>query len=151
MKPNMPTPERIFETMNAHQRTQALGAAIDLDLFTAIGEGATTPETLGAKLRAAERGIRILCDYLVVIGLLEKDGGQYSLAPDAAIFLDKRSPAYMGTAAGFLMGHPLKDAFRDVAGAVRNGGTILNGQGTVEPNNPIWVDFARSMAPLVRP
>jgi 2-polyprenyl-3-methyl-5-hydroxy-6-metoxy-1,4-benzoquinol methylase len=151
MNPSMPTPERIFETMNAHQRTQALGAAIDLDVFTAIGEGATTPRALGAKLHAAERGIRVLCDYLVVIGLLEKHDGRYSLAPDTAVFLDKRSPAYMGTAAGFLMGHQLKDAFRDVAGSVRNGGTTLDGQGTVEPNNPIWVDFARSMAPLVRP
>jgi ubiquinone/menaquinone biosynthesis C-methylase UbiE len=151
METDMPTPERIFETMNAHQRTQALGAAIDLDLFTAIGEGATTPKALGARLQAAERGIRILCDYLVVIGLLSKEDGQYSLAPDAAVFLDKRSPAYMGTAAGFLMGDGLKSAFRDVAGAVRNGGTVLEGQGTVEPNNPLWVDFARGMAPLVRP
>jgi ubiquinone/menaquinone biosynthesis C-methylase UbiE len=151
MNPNMPTPERIFETMNAHQRTQALGAAIELDLFTAIGEGATTAKALGAKLDSAERGVRILCDYLVVIGLLAKDDGQYSLAPDAAVFLDRRSPAYMGTAARFLNSAGLKEAFRDVAGAVRNGGTVLDGQGTVEPNNPIWVEFARGMAPLVRP
>ncbi len=52
----MPTPERIFETMNAFQRTQALGAAIDLDLFSAIGEGVTTAKSLGERLGAAERG-----------------------------------------------------------------------------------------------
>ena len=35
-----PTPERIFDTLNAYQRTAALRGAIDLDLFTAIDEGA---------------------------------------------------------------------------------------------------------------
>ncbi len=151
MNPNMPTPERIFETMNAFQRTQALGAAIELDLFTAIGEGATNPGLLGKKLGAAERGVRILCDYLVVIGLLEKKDGRYSVAPDAAVFLDRRSPAYMGTAARFLMSPGLKKAFDDVPATVRKGGTSLEGKGTVEPENPIWVEFARGMAPLVRP
>ena len=147
----MPTPERIFETMNAFQRTQALGAAIDLGLFTAIGEGASTAKSLSERLGAAERGVRILCDYLAVIGLLGKNDGKYSLAPDAAVFLDQRSPAYMGTAARFLMSPGLKEAFRDVTGTVRKGGTILEGDGTVEPENPIWVEFARGMAPLVRP
>jgi hypothetical protein len=151
MTPNMPTPERIFETMNAFQRTQALGAAIELDLFSAIGEGVTTAKSLGERLGAAERGVRVLCDYLVVIGLLAKNDGRYSLAPDTAVFLDRRSPAYMGTAARFLMSPGLKEAFRDVTGTVRRGGTSLDGQGTVEPNNPIWVEFARGMAPLVRP
>ena len=106
MTPNMPTPERIFETMNAFQRSEALGAAIQLDLFTAIGatgESVATAKSLAEKLGAAERGVRVLCDYLVVIGLLAKNDGRYSLAPDAAVFLDRRSPAYMGTAARFLM------------------------------------------------
>ncbi len=31
----MPSPDLFFETMNAYQRTAALKAAIDLDLFTA--------------------------------------------------------------------------------------------------------------------
>jgi ubiquinone/menaquinone biosynthesis C-methylase UbiE len=151
MTPNMPTPERIFETMNAFQRTQALGAAIELDLFSAIGEGASAAKSLGERVGAAERGVRILCDYLVVIGLLSKNDGRYSLAPDTALFLDRRSPAYMGTAARFLMSPGLKEAFCDVAGTVRKGGTLLDGQGSVEPNNPLWVEFARGMAPLVRP
>jgi ubiquinone/menaquinone biosynthesis C-methylase UbiE len=151
MTPNMPTPERIFETMNAFQRTEALGAAIELDLFTAIGEGVATAKSVAERLGAAERGVRVLCDYLVVIGLLAKNDGRYSLAPDTAVFLDRRSLAYMGSAARFLMSPGLKEAFRDVAGAVRRGGTLLDGQGTVEPENPLWVEFARGMAPLVRP
>ncbi len=34
---------------------------------------------------------------------------------------------------------------------VRKGGTVLPGQGSVEPENPVWVEFARSMAPMMAP
>src|SRR5437868_7078619 len=34
-----PTPALFFETMNAYQRTEALKAAIELGVFTAIGKG----------------------------------------------------------------------------------------------------------------
>ena len=36
-----PTPALLFDTLNAHQRTEAIKAAIELDLFTAIAEGKT--------------------------------------------------------------------------------------------------------------
>ena len=38
-QPAGPSPELIFETLNAYQRSAALRAAIELDLFQAIGEG----------------------------------------------------------------------------------------------------------------
>src|SRR5262245_3419983 len=92
-----PTPERILDTLNAYQRTAALRGALDLDLFTAIDDGATDASELAAKLGGPLRGVRILCDYLTVIGFLAKQGERYSLAPDAAAFLSRRSPAYLGT------------------------------------------------------
>jgi len=42
----------------------------------------------------------------------------------------------------------VREAFTDVAAAVRKGGTVLGERGTVEAEHPIWVDFARSMAPI---
>jgi ubiquinone/menaquinone biosynthesis C-methylase UbiE len=85
------------------------------------------------------------------MGLLTKNGTTYAVAPDAAMFLDKRSQAYIGSATQFLVGNSLIDTFKDVAGAVRKGGTMLPGAGTVETENPIWVDFAKGMAPLMFP
>ena len=38
-----------------------------------------------------------------------------------------------------------------LADIVRNGRTILPGEGTVEPENPVWVEFAHSMAPMMAP
>lgn len=151
MNQSGPTPERIFDTLNAFQRTAALKAALDLELFTAVAAGANTASTLAPKLGVSERGLRILCDYLTVVGFLEKTDNTYALAPDAALFLDRASPAYMGTAAQFLNNPAFISAFGDVVTTVRQGGTILPGQGSVEPENPMWVDFARGMASLVRP
>ena len=51
-----PSPEAFFEAVTAYQRTAALKAAIELDLFTAIGEGARTAEALAAARGTAERG-----------------------------------------------------------------------------------------------
>ena len=34
-----PSPILFFETVNAYQRTEVIKAAIELDLFTSIGEG----------------------------------------------------------------------------------------------------------------
>jgi hypothetical protein len=55
-----PSPDLFFETMNAYQRTAALKAAIELDLFTAIGTGAHMADALAQRLGVAQRGARIL-------------------------------------------------------------------------------------------
>ena len=65
--------------------------------------------------------MRILCDYLVIIGFLAKQGANYGLTADSAMFLDHRSPAYLGTAEKFLTSPMLTDGFKDVAAIVRKG------------------------------
>ena len=146
---SQPNPLRIFQTLNAFQQTAALRAAIELDLFTLIAEGATTVPHIAQRAGAAEKGVRVLCDFLVILGFLTKRDLHYGLAPDAGLFLDRRSPAYMGSAVRFLNAPELLDAYRDFTAVVRKGGTLMPGQGSVEPENPIWVEFARSMAPLM--
>jgi ubiquinone/menaquinone biosynthesis C-methylase UbiE len=138
-----------FETMNAYQRTAALKGAIALDVFTAIGEGTHTASAIAARCRTSERGMRILCDYLVIIGFLAKQGSDYRLTPDSAMFLDRRSPAYIGTAERFLASSTLVDAYKDVAAIVRKGGEVISAHGTMDPEHPVWVEFARSMAPMM--
>src|SRR6476619_5053800 len=145
-----PTPERILSAFNAHERTAALLAAIELDVFTAIGEGATTAEALAKHIGAAERGVRILADYLVVDGLLTKRDGNYGLAPDAAAFLDRRSPTYLGTVSRFLGNPDFLRRYGRLADAVRRGGSV-DEEHMVVPKQPLWVEFARGMAPMVAP
>ena len=89
-----PTPERFFNAMNAYQQTEALKAAVELEVFTAIAEGNTTAAAIAKRCQGAERGVRTLCDFLTIHEFLTKDGTQYGLAPDAAVFLNRNSPAY---------------------------------------------------------
>lgn len=145
------SPESIFETLNAYQRTAALKAGIELDVFTAIGEGTATVPALAARCHGTERGIRILCDYLTIIGFLTKRDGRYGLTPESAAFLDRRSPAFMGSAAYFLALPETIQAFTKLAEVIRSGRPGLPGEGSIVPENPIWVEFARSMAAMQHP
>jgi ubiquinone/menaquinone biosynthesis C-methylase UbiE len=143
------TPMRIFEIFRAYQQTAALRAGIQLDIFTAIAAGNTTAADIANKTGASEKGIRILCDTIVTDGLLTKQDNHYGLAPDAALFLDRRSPVSMTSVSDFLAGEELFMGSLSLADAVRKGGTLMPGEGAVEPDNPFWVLFARSMAPLM--
>jgi O-methyltransferase domain/Dimerisation domain len=142
-----PNPTVIFETLNRYQQSMALKGAIDLELFTHIATGARTPEGIAARCQASERGVRILCDFLTVMKVLTKANGAYALTSDSAVFLNKRSPAYLGTIADFILSDGRRSRFDDVAALVRKGGT-LDGAGTMEPESDVWVDFARAMKPL---
>src|ERR1044072_6125596 len=97
-----PSPQLFLQTINAHMRTEALKTGIELEVFTAIGEGNTTPAEIAKRCHASEKGIRVLCDYLTLMAMLTKTNGRYGLPLDSSVFLDKRSPAYIGAATEFL-------------------------------------------------
>ncbi len=143
-------PERIFQTLNAHQQSAALNSAIELEIFTKIAEGNKTPAEIAAACSASERGTRILCDSMTVLGFIEKDGDSYSLNDLSAQFLDKSSPAYLGGTALFLMSDKLMEGFRDLTNAVRNGGAEVK-EGSLDPESPMWVKFARGMMGMMFP
>src|SRR5260370_31592178 len=117
-------PERIFTTLFAYQQTFALKAAVELDLFTAVGEGANDPAQLAKRVQASERGIRILADYMTVQEFLRKENGKYFLTQESAVFLDRRSPACMGSMANFLADKTNVENFATLAASVRKGGTV---------------------------
>jgi protein-L-isoaspartate O-methyltransferase len=144
-----PSPALFFDTISGFERTEALKGAIDLGLFTAIGEGHNTAMAIAVKCKATERGVRILCDYLVVKGFLNKSADQYALTLDSAMFLDSRSPAYLGGAADFLLAPRMAGAYKDIADAVRKGGTLMREEGTVAPEHPLWVKYAQAMSPMI--
>ncbi|MEF0942913.1 class I SAM-dependent methyltransferase [Rhizobium sp. BR 362] len=137
------SPNLVVDAMFACRKTAAIKAAIELDLFTLIGDGRDAA-SLATATNAAERGIRILCDYLVVNGFLIKTGNQYAPTPSSRVFLDRHSPAYMGSAIEFLAApEMLKQILDDPTSYVRNGGSV--GLANMSPDNPVWVKFARGM------
>jgi len=148
--PEPPSPKLFFETVNAYERTAAIKGAIELDFFTAMADQPATAAELARHCGAAERGARILADYLTILGFLTKDGMHYALTPDSAVFLSRKSPAYVGGAIQFLLAPELRRGFDDVAATVRKGGTTQGEEGAIAPEHPLWLDFARGMAPMMR-
>jgi ubiquinone/menaquinone biosynthesis C-methylase UbiE len=144
-----PTPQLFFQTINSYQRTEALKAAIELKVFTAIGEGKTSAAEIARHLGTSERGMRILSDFLCTLGFLTKEGQRYGLTPDSAFFLDARSPAYLGGTIDFLLSPTLTQGFTNFVEVVRKGGTTIPDDGAIAPENPLWVKFARAMAPMM--
>jgi hypothetical protein len=96
-----PSPDLFLDAALAYQKTAAIKAAIALDLFTAVAEEEGDAQRVARRTNAAERGVRILCDYLTVQGFLEKHGSRYRLTPSTSVFLATPSPAYMGGVVDF--------------------------------------------------
>ena len=145
-----PSPVRIFEALRAFQETAALKSAIELGVFTAIADGATTAAKIASACNASERGIRILCDTLVTSEILEKRDARYGNTRDTAIFLNRHSPAYIGSVADFICQPEMTTGFlQTLTECVRKGGTAMPAEGSMTPEHPMWVTFARAMAPLM--
>jgi ubiquinone/menaquinone biosynthesis C-methylase UbiE len=145
--PPEPDPEHIRSLIVGYQKTAALRAAVDLHVFTAIGAGVSTVDTIAAQCQTSQRGIRILCDYLTIEGLLTKENQTYRLSPESAAFLDERSPHYLGGMLRFLNAPRLLEAAAHLTETVRQG-TTSAGEGFAGDEAEEWVAFARHMEPM---
>jgi hypothetical protein len=83
--------------------SKALLSAVELELFTALGERPLTAQGIAEALKLHPRAVPDFPDALVALGFLLREGdgpsAVYSNTPEGAVFLDKASPAYIG---GFL-------------------------------------------------
>ncbi len=95
-------PGLVFEMVQAHQRTAALKAAIDLDIFTAVGDGPGDVASIARHAKASGAASGFCAIILVINGVLAKEDGKYRHTPTSAVFLDPRSPACMASVAQFL-------------------------------------------------
>ena len=143
-----PNPGLVWDTMTAHHRSAALKAGIELGLFNALGDGPQTAAALAQRAGVPERGMRILCDFLTIHGLVAKSDNLYQHTPTSAVFLDEKSPASMAPTLPFMMNSKIMAASTVLTETIRLGHTALDeplaGEEVVE-----WVTFARSMHPMM--
>lgn len=90
------TPDRIRALGDAYQASRALLSAVELDLFSMLAPGPLDAAGLSARLGLHPRGARDFFDSLVALGLLERHDGRYANTPEAAAFLDRAQPSYIG-------------------------------------------------------
>jgi ubiquinone/menaquinone biosynthesis C-methylase UbiE len=93
------SPERLMEFSFAYAPPILIGAATSNKIFDTLVNGAKTVRQVANETGASERGLRIVMNALVGIGLLKKDRQEkYSLTPESAAFLVSGKP---GSLAGF--------------------------------------------------
>jgi 2-polyprenyl-3-methyl-5-hydroxy-6-metoxy-1,4-benzoquinol methylase len=144
-------PEHFWETITGFQRSAAMKSAVELEIFTKIAEGSKTAQKIADACGAATRGVRILCDSMTVLGFLTKENGEYGLTDESAAFLDKNSMMYLGGTVDFILSPMQKRGFEDLTSAVIKGGSTVTDEGSLDPESPMWVKFARGMVGMMMP
>lgn len=93
-------PGHIMETATGFWASKVLLTAVELGVFTTLGEKSMTAEELGELLELHPRGIYDFFDALVALKFLDRDGngpeGRYRNTQQTGAFLNKSSPAYIG-------------------------------------------------------
>jgi len=113
------TTGEIFEISGSYWRTCALHAAVELDLFTAIGATPLTVEELADQTQASRDGIERLINALAAMGLVEKKDGRCACPPSIQRLLAKDSPDYIGHI--ILHHHHLMESWARLDESVRSG------------------------------
>jgi precorrin-6B methylase 2 len=95
-----PDPSQILQIGMGFFASKVLLSAVELGLFTTLAKEPATWQELARSLKLNGRGAQDLLDTLVSLGLLERQGdgdsARYSNSAEAAMFLDRGSPHYMG-------------------------------------------------------
>lgn len=95
-----PDPAHIMQIGTGFMASKTLLSAVELELFTRLGQDAMTARQLAEDLGLDGRAVPDFPDALVALGLLDREGdghdAVYRNTRDTAVFLDKASPAYVG-------------------------------------------------------
>jgi len=93
-------PSAILQTAFSFWSSKVLLTAVELGVFTKLAGRELTGADLGAELKLHPRGIADFFDALVAMSFLEREGdgtqAKYSNTPESALFLDEKSPRYVG-------------------------------------------------------
>jgi SAM-dependent methyltransferase len=93
-------PSHLLRTGMGFFTSKTLLSAVELHLFTLLGTGPLTGAEIAGRLQLRSRAVFDFLDGLVALRLLEREGSgaeaRYANTPETALFLDMRSPRYIG-------------------------------------------------------
>lgn len=89
--------DQIVTMAYSFRQAKALMTAVELDVFTVLAQAPGDADALVQRLQISERTARDFLDTLVALGLLDRDqSGTYSNTSEAALYLDRNQPTYIG-------------------------------------------------------
>jgi ubiquinone/menaquinone biosynthesis C-methylase UbiE len=140
-------PDPIFQTLLGYRAAGVVRAAIELDCFTAIAEGASSAASMARSRGGTERSMRILLDAVAVVApqVLRKKGKGYALTPVSRRFLVRSSHGYIGQLMPLFGHRKMWEMFYDLPAAVKAGRSVAATNAHSE-GQEFWEDFARATA-----
>lgn len=93
------------DAISAYRLPRVLLAALEMDLFTVVGDRTWSVTALAKKLKVSERGIGILCRNLAAAGVLHKKGSVYRNSKLGATALNANHRAYRGGYLNLIKSH----------------------------------------------
>ena len=98
--PRPPDPSPIMQVGMGFMGSKVVLSAVELELFTQLGEDGLTGAEIAGRLGLDVRAVPDFPDALVALGLLDRDGdgedARYRNTEATAFFLDKAKPSYIG-------------------------------------------------------
>ena len=117
-------PAELLKLSGNYWETCVLHAGVKLDLFSHLVDSPCTALQLCEKLSLDARGLTMLLDALTGLQLLEKQGEGYVATESASLFLNRKSPSYLGHI--IMHHHHLMDGWSRLDEAVRSGTPVRN-------------------------
>nr|MCU0248539.1 acetylserotonin O-methyltransferase [Bryobacter sp.] len=111
----MRTFDELTQAMRGFQEARVLLTAVELDVFTAAGEGAKAAE-IAARIKGEPRATEMLLNALVALGALERNEGLYRCSRESVRFQAAR--------AGMMHTVNLWDTWSTLTGCVRAGTAV---------------------------
>ncbi|MGD2186845.1 MAG: methyltransferase [Desulfobacterales bacterium] len=147
-------PGELLKISGYFWKTFTLHAAVQLDVFTVIGEKYLSAVKIAEELDAAPKGVERLLNALVAMELLAKANDTYSNTPSSLELLSKDSPKYLGHI--IMHHHHLVESWSRLEKCVRSGQAIRERSSF---GNEEWresflmgmFNMAMNMAPLLVP
>ncbi len=127
--------------------SRVIATAMDLDLFTRMGNRSWTPKSLAKALKANERGVEIILRNLKTAGLLIQRGTSYRAEKLGRTCLNRNSPDYQG--AYLELVHRQWEDWAHLTDSVRTGKPVEN-DGPDDPDyrrSFTWAMHQRSIRP----
>ena len=115
-------PSDLLQLSGGYWNVCALHAAVKLDVFSQLDQGAASASDISRRTGSDERGMTMLLNALTAIELLVKIEDHYSIPPFSAIYLSKSSEKYLGHI--ILHHHHLMSSWARLDEAIITGGPL---------------------------
>ncbi len=114
------SPQKLRQMVFGFAPAIMLDTAVQLRFFDVLSSGPLTGADVAQQCQTSPRGTQRLLDALCSLEFLRKEGGRYALVPEAASFLVRSSPSFVGSFIRHNV-HTLLPAWQQLETVVRTG------------------------------